>query len=392
MVEYKNLEEFAKCEVTKNRLHISENAYSITQNGLVPTKEFFKEKTHVTSSDTSGYYIVEKNWFVYSPSRIDVGSINYLRVEGPVIVSPMDVVFSIDENKCTPAYLLHFLLSHKGMKELLRRREGVEGTGRRNLPFKYISSIKIPLPSIDEQIDLVNKLDTFTTLITKLDEEIELRQKQLEYYRDEILRFENDEEIDWITLDEIKLTLKTGLNPRQNFKLNTDGATIPYVTGKEIFNNRINITDKTDKIDAKALALINRRACLEDNLLLFASTGCSTVGRMAVVDKYNGDWAISETLYAIKFRKDINPVFIMHSLYADVMKKQYENKISRGSVPHLKVADLLKVKIPLCSPQKQERVVAKLDAFTSLISKLQEERDLRQKQYEYYREKLLTFE
>ena len=82
----------------------------------------------------------------------------------------------------------------------------------------------------------------------------------------------------------------------------------------------------------------------------------------------------------------------MHCLYADGMKKQYENKISRGSVPHLKVADLLKVQIPLCSPQKQEQVVAKLDAFTSLIANLQEERDLRQKQYEYYREKLLTFE
>ena len=327
-----------------------------------------------------------------TPDECGMSSVMLDKVEDetPIYLNSFCFGFRFNDlSQIYPAFYKHLFRSNKIRKEIGKTANGVT---RFNITKKLFAKILIPLPSLEQQKEIAGKLDIFTSIISKLDEEIGLRIKQFEYYRDEILRFDNDNEVVWSPLDEIKLSLKTGLNPRQNFKLNTEGATIPYVTGKEIFNNRINITDKTDKIDAKALALINRRACLEDNILLFASTGCSTVGRMAVVDKYNGDWAISETLYAIKFRKDINPIFIMHCLYADGMKKQYENKISRGSVPHLKVADLLKVQIPLCSPQKQEQVVAKLDAFTSLITNLQEERDLRQKQYEYYREKLLTFE
>ena len=120
MVEWKKLGDFASVQKTKNKKHITENAYSITQAGLVPTKSFFKEKTHVTSADTSGYYIVQKDWFVYSPSRIDVGSISYLKDEGPVIVSPIDVVFSIDKNKCLPSYLLSYFFTYDGKKEILR--------------------------------------------------------------------------------------------------------------------------------------------------------------------------------------------------------------------------------------------------------------------------------
>lgn len=367
MVEYKNLEEFAKCEVTKNRLHISENAYSITQNGLVPTKEFFKEKTHVTSSDTSGYYIVEKNWFVYSPSRIDVGSINYLRVEGPVIVSPMDVVFSIDENKCTPAYLLHFLLSHKGMKELLRRREGVEGTGRRNLPFKYISSIKIPLPSIDEQIDLVNKLDTFSTLITKLDEEIELRKKQLEYYRDQLLDVDEKDGVEMMTLEE-SCEIKTGKGITQNDC--SDEGGYPVISGGKSpmgfyhLYNREPHTVTVSRVGAYAgfVSYITERFYLNDK--------CFSVipyDKSAFLNKY---------LYSV-----------LKASESSLMKLQ-----SEGGVPTINTQKLGKIQIPIPSISEQKMIVVKLDAFTSLISKLQEERDLRQKQYEYYREKLLTFE
>ncbi len=183
----KKLEEFATAQRTKNRQHITENAYSITQAGLVPTKSFFKEKTNVTSSDTSGYYIVQHNWFVYSPSRVDVGSISYLKDEGPVIVSPIDVVFSIDTNICLPSYLLSYFFTREGKKNLLKNREGVEGTGRRNLPFEAIKSINIPLPSLKEQQAIAAKLDTIEAFIANLNEERTLRQQQYEYYRAKLI-------------------------------------------------------------------------------------------------------------------------------------------------------------------------------------------------------------
>ena len=163
MVEWKKLGDFAMLQKTKNRKHVTENAYSITQAGLVPTKSFFKEKTNITSNDTSGYYIVEKEWFVYSPSRIDVGSISYLKDEGPVIVSPIDVVFSIDKTVCLPSFLLNYFFTYQGRRDLLRNREGVEGTGRRSLPFSAIQNMLIPVPLPQEQKQILKKLDTFTS-------------------------------------------------------------------------------------------------------------------------------------------------------------------------------------------------------------------------------------
>lgn len=141
----------------------------------------------MTSSDTSGYYIVQHNWFVYSPSRVDVGSISYLKDEGPVIVSPIDVVFSIDTNICLPAYLLSYFFTREGNKNLLKNREGVEGTGRRNLPFEAIQEIDIPLPSIEEQKTITAKLETIEALIANLKEERDLRQKQFEHYREQLI-------------------------------------------------------------------------------------------------------------------------------------------------------------------------------------------------------------
>ncbi len=87
--------------------------------------------------------------------------------------------------------------------------------------------------------------------------------------------------------------------------------------------------------------------------------------------------------------------FLMYYLYSNSAKDQFVPKISKGSVPHLKVKDLQDVKIPVPSLAKQERIVSILDRFDKLCNDISEglpaEIAARQKQYEYYRDKLLTF-
>ena len=68
-----------------------------------------------------------------------------------------------------------------------------------------------------------------------------------------------------VRLSDTIISLKTGLNPRQNFKLNIEGNNLPYITGKDIFGNKINVSDKTDRIDQKTVNLINKRACIEND-------------------------------------------------------------------------------------------------------------------------------
>lgn len=143
------------------------------------------------------------------------------------------------------------------------------------------------------------------------------------------------------------------------------------------------------------MVLINKRACLEDDILLFASTGTGTVGRMAVIEKYNANWNVSETLYCIKTSEKVLTKYLMYVLYSSNARKQFEPKISKGSVPHLKVADLLEVNIPVPSLEAQERMVKLLDNFDAICSDLNiglpAEIEARQKQYEFYRDALLTY-
>ena len=77
-----------------------------------------------------------------------------------------------------------------GMKQIMNNREGVEGMGRKNLPFERFASIKVPIPSPDEQDRIVSQLDTFEQLIAALKREIALRRKQYDYYREKLLTFE----------------------------------------------------------------------------------------------------------------------------------------------------------------------------------------------------------
>lgn len=291
-------------------------------------------------------------------------------------------------DKLLGRYIYYYLL----VKTIFFRKKAKANSVK--LPQLCVSDTdeyKIPIPPLSEQQRIVDILDTFTNSIENLKKQISHRRKQYEYYRDHLLNLQGKEGVEMKTLGDEIIFLKTGLNPRKNFVLNAPNSNIPYITGKEIFNNSINVTDKTDRITKEALNLINKRACLENNLILFASTGTGTVGRMAVVDEYNGDWGMSETLYSIKMRSGYIPKYIMYCLYSDSVKKQYEPKISKGSVPHLKVVDLLNVKIPVLPLSEQERIVSILDQFEASIENLEKQLQEREKQYEYYRDSLLRF-
>ena len=302
--------------------------------------------------------------------------------------------------KCSKAlssrYLYHMLLWKQPFLKSRVRKASIPRLSR-----DHIEQLSIPVPPLPVQEEIVRILDSFTKLEAELEAELEARRRQYEYYRDKLLNFNELDKaksggVKLMALGEIIRSLKTGLNPRQNFKLNQDDCTLPYITGKDIFDHRVNASEKTAKINETAVALINRRAAMENGDLLFASTGSGTVGRMAIVENYNNDWAISETLYAIKVKSDIVDVhYLLHSLNSSGAKEQYTPKISKGSVPHLKVVDLLQVKIPILPLLEQQKIANLLNKFERFVNDLTcglpSEIKVRRQQYEYYRDKLLTF-
>ena len=367
------------------------------KRGVVISKDYINEHAGeypVYSSQTEnngclGYidtYAYDGTYLTWTTDGANAGTVFYR--EGKFNITNVCGLVIVTNPQISVKYL-YYILSITAPKYVNR------GMGNPKLMSNVMQELQIPLPPLAVQSEIVRVLDKFTLYKSELAAELAARLQQYEYYRDNLFVLFKDAPL--YRIGDIIDSLKTGLNPRQSFKLNIKGANCFYITGKNINNNLINTDVKTDLITEETVNLINKRANLCDNILLFASTGTGTVGRMAYVDNYDHTWAVSETLYCIKVNKEIlNTKYLMFALYSNQAKKQFVPKISKGSVPHLKVADLLDVKIPLPPLSEQERIVSILDRFDKLCHDIREglpaEIDLRQKQYEHYRDKLLTFE
>ena len=202
-------------------------------------------------------------------------------------------------------------------------------------------------------------------------------------------------EVEWKALGDVIKSLKTGLNPRKNFQLNTPDAKCFYVTVREIQNGNIVFLDKTDRVNNRALELINNRSNLEDGDVLFSGTG--TVGRTAVIEVKPKNWNIKEGIYVIKPDQEIiNSKYLSHLLNAQYIVKNYGKNIVGSPVISLPMSELKKLQIPIPPLAIQAEIVRILDAFTAhtaeLIAELTAELTARKKQYNYYRDQLLTFE
>lgn len=319
------------------------------------------------------------------------GVIDVVYYESPFTFKNEMWAYTSDE-KISVKFLYYILKNN-----IQQFRDAASGMGALpQISLPVTENFLIPVPPLPVQAEIVHILDNFTELIAELTAELMARKRQYKYFRDMFFSFTDDKhDVQIVPLKNVIVSLTTGLNPRQNFKLNEQNATCFYITGKDIFNNTIRISEKTDKISGNTISLINKRANLQDNNLLFVSTGTGTVGRMTVIDKYDGTWSVSETIYCIKTTDKINPRYLMHFLYSTNARQQFEPKISKGSVPHLKTSDLLNVRIPILSLEIQQRIVNILDNFDTICFDLKvglpAEIEARQKQYEYYRDKLLTF-
>lgn len=195
-------------------------------------------------------------------------------------------------------------------------------------------------------------------------------------------------------MGDVIVSLNTGLNPRQFFKLNTDDAKNYYITIREIRNGKITPNEKTDMINDEALRLCDNRSNLEIGDVLFSGTG--TIGETAVITEEPYNWNIKEGVYSIKPNQNlILPFFLYYLLQTEQIKASYMKKVAGGTVKSIPMAEMKKIIIPLPPLPEQERIVSILDRFDKLCNDITEglpaEIEARRKQYEYYRDKLLTF-
>lgn len=161
--------------------------------------------------------------------------------------------------------------------------------------------------------------------------------------------------------------LRTGLNPRVHFKLNTPDATGYYVTVRELKGWTFEVDDKTDRINQAAVKRINERSNLLVGDVLYSGTG--TIGNTAIVQEEPSWWNIKEGVYAITPKSDLlESRFLIYVLKK--LKDLIVSKSSGTTIKSIPMKELRKIEIPLPPLPEQQRIVEYLDSTFAEIDAL----------------------
>lgn len=225
----------------RNKFNDDIPVYSVTNSNGFCTEYFSKE---VASKDKTTYKIVKKGYFAYNPSRINVGSIDWLRDEDEVIVSPLYNVFGVNE-VLYQQYLYYYLKSPIGLYYI---RELATGSVRDNLKFSTLSDFTIPLPDVDKQHKISSTLDKVThtidlcnAILEKLD--LLVKSRFVEMFGEIDLALQKS---DWTTISSIG-TVVSGATPKTSVDEYWDGD-YKWITPAELKNDTGYLYDSIRKI------------------------------------------------------------------------------------------------------------------------------------------------
>ena len=244
----------------------------------------------------------------------------------------------------------------------------------------------IPIPSFSEQNRIVEILDTFTSSIENLKQQIAERRRQYEFYRDQLLDLEGKEGVIIKKLiDVLQQPITDG--PHETPILHEEG--IPFISVEAIDNGKINLNKKRGYISKEYDLLCRKKYAPQLNDIYFVKS--ASVGKVAIVET-NEVFNIWSPLAAIRVNKNNNPKFFYYLLQTNKIQDLARKKSSVGSQPNLSMRVLEQFDVIVPSLQEQSRIVSILDTFEVSIANLEAQLKQREKQYDYYRNKLLTFE
>ena len=274
----------------------------------------------------------------------------------------------------------------------------LSGGGRAKLTKGKLADISVPIPcpdnpkkSLEIQAEIVRILDAFTAMTAELTAELNLRKQQYNHYRGQLLRFEEDE-VEWKTLGEIG-DFTYGYAAKAQGSGNARFVRITDINA----NGKLSPEDKM-YVD---ISTENEKYLLKKNDLLMARTGATFGKTMIFEEAYPAIYAG----FLIKLNLDpeiVNPKYYWHFAQSGLFWDQANKLVSGGGQPQFNANALKQVKLPVPHPDnsvkslaEQARIVSILDKFDSIASSITEglprEIELREKQYEYYRDRLLSF-
>lgn len=280
-----------------------------------------------------------------------------------------------------PSYMGHLLRSEPVRKAISKTAFGVT---RFNINKNFLSEIEIPLPPLTIQREIVSVLDSFTTLIDKMKQEVELRKKQMEYYREKLLLFD-EQESGFVKIKDLFDT-KNGYTPStKNPDYWTDKG-IPWVKMEDIRENGTVLSDSAKHITMSA---VMGSKLFNANSIILATS--ATIGVHALVTVPHLSNQRFTNIYPKKeYQKKIDMKYAYYYFFK--IDRWCKEHVTLGKFAGVNMSDFYDYVFPIPSISTQRSIVSTLDSFEQYISKLERLITLREKQYAYYREKLLTFE
>jgi len=369
MVEWKKIGEVLTVHTGKqlNRSGLSEvGKYPVINGGRTP----------------SGYtdsYNENKNSITISQGGESAGFVNWVDTAFWAGAHCYVVENTTNQNL---RFLFHLLKNYEyGIMES-KQGAGIPGLNRKNL-----YSILIPIPSIEEQNRIVGILDTFTDSIENLKQQIAQRRKQYEHYRDQLLDLEGKEGVEMKMLGDFAFT-KVGPFGSLIHKEDYICGGVPLVNPVHMINGKVMKDDSFTISEEQASILNNYKLKIND--VLFARRG--EIGRCAIITEKEENYICGTGSLIVRFKDNLNSKYMLYIFSSPYCKRYLEKSAIGGTMLNINCGIVEKMIVPIPSLEEQSRIVSILDTFEASISNLEAQLEQRQKQYEYYRNQLLTFE
>lgn len=300
-------------------------------------------------------------------------------------INPQLVV--LKDIQCSAPFLTYVL----GTDVVQRKIFSMAGVGSvPNIPQKALAEIEIPIPPLPVQEELVRVLDTFTELQAELQAELQKRLQQYEYYK-------------WSVLESLSCPTKhitdvALVKARVGWQRLT---TAEYQTTGDYY--LITGTDfKNGFIDFESCVYVSKeRYEMDPNIIVgkgdILITKDGTLGKVAfLAEEPKKPTTLNSGVFRIHTTDpQVSPRYLFH-YFTSKYFTDFVNSVKTGStIPHLTQQGLVSLNIPIPSLEEQNRVVSILDRFDTLtndlVAGLPAEIEKRRRQYEFYRDKLLTF-
>ncbi len=370
-VKYKNIQELCKISrgkvMSKDFIKSNAGEYPVYSSQTENNGELGKISTY----DFDGEYLT------WTTDGANAGSVFYRK--GKFSVTNVCGLLEIKSKVMIPKFL-YYVLSIEAPKYVNA------GMGNPKLMSNVMAKIRVAVPPLEVQCEIVHILDDFTLLSAELSAELKARKNQYNYYLEKLLC--NDKNAKIYKLKELCVFFNgdRGKNYPKVSEMVNKG--VPFVNAGDV--NRVIDYKNCNKITLEKYNSMNG-AKLRKNDILYCLRG--STGKNGIYELDEG--TVASSLVAIRVNSIINYKYLYYLLNSSLERRQRYKSDTGAAQPNLSVQSISNYEFPVPNMEEQNKIVNILDKFEKLCNDISQglpaEIEARQKQYEYYRDKLLTF-